>query len=614
MTLPPDRVETIIRRVLDDSQEPTGRAGGAWRRLWTAYLKPHLGILGLLFGIMAVWGPVPLAIPLVQKFVVDDVLRGGAALTHPEEWAERLPLLGWAVLWNLLIYGAFFFFQWAQQACALNVSQRITYALRKDLYEKLQRLHIGFFDRTQTGRLMSRLLDDVNVIQQAASNHLAQFVGQFTKFIGATIVMYWINVPLSLAVTAAVPFYLGLFLYLRPRIRRTNIAISRMNSRTIGHTEERIAAIRVLKAFHAERREFARFAALIHDSVRLQIRTAVYKLSLDLFVAALTAGVTGLVLYVGARQIQAGQMTLGAVLAYLGAMSRFLGPVGQMANQATYFQYVGVVLRRVLALLDEPEDVLSGRVRLRGIKGKIEFDNVSFAYPRQIDPALKNITFKIKPGERIALMGPSGAGKTTLFQLLLRFYDPTAGVIRVGGVDLTEANIASLRRHVRMVQQEPFIFSGTLAENLMYGQPDATPDDIRTAAQQAELHEFILSLPEKYETPVGEHGMSLSGGQKQRLALATALLTNPEILLLDDTTSALDAETEAKIRATLEKVLPGHTTLIITQRIATARHCDRIFVLENGCLTQVGPHDTLVQQPGFYQRVFRQQEMTPSES
>jgi ABC-type multidrug transport system fused ATPase/permease subunit len=608
MTLPHDRVELIIRRVLDDSQEPSSHSPGSWRRLWLTYLKPHLGVLTLLLAIMAAWGPLPLAIPLVHKFVIDDVLRGGAALTDPAQWAERLPLLGWAVLWNLLIYGLFFFFHWAQQSAALAVSQRITYALRKDLYEKLQRLHIGFFDRTQTGRLMSRLLDDVNVLQGAASNHLAQLVGQFSKFLGAAIVMYWLNWQLSLALTLVLPFYIGLFLYLRPRIRRTNIAISRMNSRTIGHTEERIAAIRVLQAFNAERREFSRFATLIHDAVRLQVRSAVYKLSLDLFVATLTAVLTGVVIYVGARQIQAGHMSLGAVLAYLGAMSRFFGPIGQVANLATFFQYVGVVLRRVLALMDEPEDVLSGQVRLRGIKGKIEFDAVSFAYPRQIDPALKQISFKIKPGERIALMGPSGAGKTTLFQLLLRFYDPDAGVIRVGGVDLAEANIASLRRHVRMVQQEPFIFSGTLTENLMYGQPDATPEEIRTAAQQAELHDFILSLPEKYETSVGEHGMSLSGGQKQRLALATALLTNPEILLLDDTTSALDAETEAKIRATLEKVLPGHTTLIITQRIATARHCDRILVLENGLLTQNGHHDTLLAHPGFYQRVYHQQE------
>lgn len=613
MTLPSDRVEAIIRRVLDDSQEPAGHIADAWRRLWRGYLQPHLGVLLLLLAIMAAWGPLPLAIPLVHKYVIDDVLRGGAALTDAAQWAERLPQLGWAVFWNLLIYGLFFFFHWAQQSAALAVSQRITYALRKDLYEKLQRLHIGFFDRTQTGRLMSRLLDDVNVLQNAASNHLAQLVGQFAKFIGAAIVMYWLNWPLSLALTLLLPFYVGLFLYLRPRIRRTNIAISRMNSRTIGHTEERIAAIRVLQAFNAERREFSRFAALIHDSVRLQMRSALYRLFLDLFVACLTAVLTGVVIYVGARQIQTGQMTLGAILAYLGAMSRFFGPIGQVANLATYFQYVGVVLRRVLALMDEPEDVLSGQVRLRGIKGKIEFDQVSFAYPRQLDPALKNISFKIKPGERVALMGPSGAGKTTLFQLLLRFYDPTSGVLRVGGVDLADANLASLRRHVRMVQQEPFIFSGTLTENLMYGQPDATPEEIRTAAQQAELHDFIMSLPEKYETPVGEHGMSLSGGQKQRLALATALLTNPEILLLDDTTSALDAETEAKIRATLEKVLPGHTTLIITQRIATARHCDRILVLENGCLTQDGPHDQLIQNPGFYQRIFRQQELDSAE-
>jgi ATP-binding cassette subfamily B protein len=240
--------------------------------------------------------------------------------------------------------------------------------------------------------------------------------------------------------------------------------------------------------------------------------------------------------------------------------------------------------------------------------GRIYFDRVTFRYPGQAAPALEDVSFRAKSGEKLAIMGPSGAGKSTVFQLLLRFYDPQDGAVRVGGVNLREADPTSVRQHIRMVQQEPTVFSGTIVENIRYGKLNATSKQVRQAAGQAELHAFIDSLPNGYRTEVGENGVTLSGGQKQRLALATALLTNPEVLLLDDTTSALDAATEARIRETLEHVLDGRTSLIITQRVATARNCDRILVFENGQITQEGTHAELRSAPGFYRDICLQQE------
>jgi ATP-binding cassette subfamily B protein len=242
------------------------------------------------------------------------------------------------------------------------------------------------------------------------------------------------------------------------------------------------------------------------------------------------------------------------------------------------------------------------------MSGKVRFDHVTFTYPYQEEPALMDVNFRVRPGEKVAIMGPSGSGKSTIFQLLLRFYDPQQGEVRVGGVNLIDAATESIRWHVGMVQQEPVIFSGTLAENIMYGRLAATPSEVIDACKKAEMHDFIMSLPLKYETVVGEQGITLSGGQRQRLALAQALLTDPEILLLDDTTSALDARTEARIRETLNKALEGRTSLIITQRVATARDSDWIMVLENGRATQMGTHEQLKSREGFYRRICEQQD------
>jgi ATP-binding cassette subfamily B protein len=266
-----------------------------------------------------------------------------------------------------------------------------------------------------------------------------------------------------------------------------------------------------------------------------------------------------------------------------------------------------VAVSRAFALLDEKEEVLTGARALEDVRGRIRFEDVSFAYPCQKTSALDRVTFEVRPGERVALMGPSGAGKSTVFELLMRFHDPQSGRVLLDDVPLSEADPASVRRHVCMVLQEPVVFAGSIGEAVAYGRVDATPSAIMRAAEQAELHEFVMSLPLKYETEIGERGVTLSGGQKQRLALATALLTEPEVLLLDDTTSALDAATEARIQATLGRVLAGRTSVIITQRASTARKCDRVIVLERGRVTQEGTHEELALAPGFYRRICRQQ-------
>jgi ATP-binding cassette, subfamily B, bacterial len=423
--------------------------------------------------------------------------------------------------------------------------------------------------------------------------------------IGVLLALNW---KLSLLILAAMPLYAWSFVRLLPIIRKTSIALRRLNSGMYGLAQERIGGVAVVKAFAQERREELTFAARMNHWVRLSMRLINFQEILGLVAGLITAVVTGLIIYIGMTHVRDGTMSLGDVMVFIYALPNLFLQVKALSTVLTAIQAFFVVVRRVFVLLDAKEQVVPGERTLGGTDGTIELDGVWFSYPGQDGHALRDVSFRVEPGERVAIMGPSGSGKTTVFNLICRFYDPQRGAVRVGGIDLVEADPHSVREHVCMVQQEPVIFTGTVGENIAYGHPDARPSDIMRAAKQAELHEFIMTLPVKYETEVGRNGISLSGGQKQRLALATALLTDPEVLLLDDTTSALDAETEARIRATLNNVLAGRTSLIITQRIATARDCHKILVFEDGRVTQVGNHGSLVDRPGFYRRIYQQQE------
>jgi ATP-binding cassette subfamily B protein len=300
-------------------------------------------------------------------------------------------------------------------------------------------------------------------------------------------------------------------------------------------------------------------------------------------------------------------MSVGDFVAFVQAMGSAVMSIERISMLIVRTQETCVVIRRVFSLIDEPEEVESGPTQLQGIRYGVAFDKVTFTYPGQYRPALSRVSFEVHAGEKIALMGPSGSGKSTILWLLLRFYDPQQGLISIDGTDIRDIDISSLRTHICMVQQEPTIFSGSLRDNIAYGREASDTSSIQEAAQMAEIHDFASSLTHGYDTPVGESGVTLSGGQKQRVALAASLLTEPEILLLDDTTSALDAQTEKRIQQTLHTVLQHKTSMVITHRIATAAVCSRIIVLEDGHIIQQGTHRELQKHPGFYRRICEQQ-------
>ncbi len=601
------RLRTIIDRILDDLESYNSRMSADLGRLWRGYLVPHrYRIIAALF-VTGLWSLFPYVTAMLTKFLVDRVLLVDSGY-DPGMMQTQIPLFIRYVVMLFGMWSLFVVCNWVRNRLILDTGQRVIYTLRKELHEKLQVLHIGYFETHETGKVVSRVLDDVKVIHDWTTAHFLDFAANAIRLVVGVGVIFFLNWKLSLLIVFVLPVYGYFYVRIRPELRRTQIAVRRFNSGMYGLSAERIAGINVVQAFGREQREVRTFALRMNNFIRLSLRAVLYSQQLTLIAGMITAMVSGVIIYLGISFVRTGVMSLGEVMAFIQIMPNLFLQVNAITAYLTQIEGVFVVLRRVFNVLDETEDVVPGTSDLSGMNGGISFENVTFFYPGQKNPALREVSFWIKPGEKIALMGPSGAGKSTVFQLLCRFYDPQHGTVRIDGTDLVEADPVAVRKHVRMVQQEPVVFSGTLAENIAYGDLDATPRQIMTATAQAELHGFVMSLPAKYEAEVGRNGVALSGGQKQRLALSTALLTQPEVLLLDDTTSALDAETERRIRGTLDNVLEGRTSIIITQRIATARSCDRILVFENGRLSQQGTHETLKETDGFYRRVLEQQE------
>ncbi len=600
------RAERLMGELMKDSESYNGRVSDDLGRLWQQYLREYRWRIFAAFAITLVWSTHGYIFALATQYLVDDIIKLGTGVSVTLE--EQMPgFYRWAGIvlgtWTMVVVT-----QWVRSRLILGVGQSLIYKLRTELHEKLQVLHIGYFERQETGKLMSRVLEDVWIIREWSTTHAVNILAAVFQLLVGVAVAFWVNWQLTLIIIASMPIYFWAFVQIRPAIRRLNIAMRRLNAGMYARSQERIGAVSLVKAFDQERRETLYFRQRMNNYVRLAMRVINYQGGMVAAAGVITAITTGVVIYVGFSWAQAGRISIGEVVFFMNVMPRLFMQINTLSNVFVQIQAVFVVIKRVFNLLDEDVDVSPGTIELDGIAGRVHFDRVSFKYPGQSSGAIENISFYIAPGEKVALMGPSGAGKTTVFNLILRFYDPHEGSVQIDGIDLVNADPASIRRHAVLVQQEPVIFSGTIAENIVYGRMQSRPSEIMAAARQAELHDFIMTLPVKYETEVGQNGISLSGGQKQRLALATALLTRPEVLLLDDTTSALDAETEARIRTTLDHALEGRTSIIITQRIATARSCDRIIVMDRGRIVQQGTHEELKSEEGFYRKILLQQE------
>jgi ABC-type multidrug transport system fused ATPase/permease subunit len=570
----------------------------ALKRL-VGYLGPYWKPLVATCILLVLQTGLSLLPPLFQREIVDQVIGGR------DPSAQRL---GMMVVGMMGVYGLLALAEFGDQFLRHALGERFLFDLRVRIYDYLQRLSLSFFERTSTGELMSRVTNDVNALEQFVTHGVILTTVDLMRLVGASAVLMVLDWRLALVVLLPVPLIaLGLRRFnrhVRPIYRRVRDRMGDINTRL----QDDLAGIRVVQAFGQEDAELERFRSVSERYYQERVSAirawAAFFPGIS-FVAA-AGGV--LVLGIGARMIIGGQLSLGTLVAFLSYMASFYDPIRRLADVDNTFQQAIAAADRIFELLDEKVDIRDApdAIALNKIKGDVVFHDVHFHYGDG-DEVLHDIDFHIAPGQIVALVGPSGAGKTSIANLLCRFYDPTHGRLLVDGYNLRQVQLRSLRRHVAVVLQDTFLFNATVRENLLYGKPDASEQELIAAAEAACAHEFIEQMPGGYDTEIGERGVKLSGGQRQRLALARAILADPRILILDEATSSVDAEAEYLIQQALEKVMQGRTSLVIAHRLSTIRNADKIIVLHDGKISELGHHDELLASGGLYSQLYRRQ-------
>jgi ATP-binding cassette subfamily B protein len=545
-----------------------------------------------------------------------------AALGYPGNWSKEqliaqlngnargAPQLLLSAVIAILVFavlrGVFAFLQtyWAEKN-----SQAVAYDLRNDLYDKIQRLSFSYHDRNQTGQLMIRATDDVEKVRLFIGQGLLQLVGALILLGGTIFILFATSTTLAWTAMPILPIAMVLFAIFssvaQPMFKRLQVKLSTLNT----VLQENLAGIKVIKAFTRERQQQAKFRNSADDLMRQGISVA--RLFTFLFpVMFLIANLgQGAILYVGGRQIISGLLTLGEWQEFSLYLIYLFFPIAQLGFIITQYGQAAASADRIFEILDARSDIVDkpDAISLPSMKGEVNFEKVTFRYFGGGDPVLKDVTFEAHPGQRIALLGATGSGKSTIINLLPRFYDPTEGRITIDGYDLRDLKIDSLRRQIGIVLQETTLFSGTIRENICFGRSEASDQEVVAAAKAAQAHDFIWAFPDGYETHVGERGTTLSGGQKQRLAIARALLLDPRILILDDSTSSVDMATEALIQVALNTLMQGRTSFVIAQRISTVMSADKILVLDRGEVVAQGKHAELMENEPIYAEIYNSQ-------
>ncbi len=589
--------------------ERTTKLPSLWRAesvrvLWRSYgyLRPYGRVIAGAYAAVLVITLLNVAIPQFIRVIVDHGLRLG-----------NLAFVGQAVLGLMGLAAVRAGLTFLQQRWLEVAAQNVAYDMRNDIQTKLTDLSFSYHDRTEVGQLLSRAIQDVERIRFLTGRATWRLVDGLVLLVSTAVLLVWMNPSLAVLVLLIVPFLLHRGLVYAGRARPLSVVIQDQLGRVTTLLEQGVRGMRVVKAFAQSPAEIKRFEVANEGWFRLSAQSsrldAVNVPLMDLIVNAGTV----LILLYGGWQVIHNALTLGELVAFTTYLAQLAGPVRVMSRVIPAIAMASAAGERIFAVLDQAPEVRDApnATVLPPRRGHVRFEDVSLAYDGR-RPAVSHITFEARPGQIVALLGATGAGKSTLTYLISRFYDPTHGRVTIDGYDLRQVTRASLRGQIGVVLQETILFAATIRENIAFGRPSASEAEIVAAAEAAQAHDFITSFPEGYDTHVGEKGVTLSGGQKQRLAIARALLTDPRILILDDATASVDTETERLIQAVLDRLMEGRTTFIIAHRLSTLRRADEILVLEHGRIVAWGTHQSLMAASPLYAAIVeRQQRLEP---
>jgi ABC-type multidrug transport system fused ATPase/permease subunit len=569
------------------------------------HVRPYRREAWIAIALVLVTTALDLSIPYMLGLSV-DIVTGETRRGYLG--ASGTTALNWLALTFLAVVALRFVCRNRELYLIASLGQKIVYDLRALMFRHIQRLGIRYIDRRGVGSIMSRLQNDVSVIDQLFTDGLIEILSQFAILIGIIILMLLLNWKLALVAFAVLPIMIVLMVYWRRRAiltyRQTRITIARVNA----FLAENIAGIRVIQSFTREPVNRAQFNDINDDNLQANLDAARLSAFLFPFVTFVEALATALVLFVGGRMVLGGDaFTVGELVTFVAFIARFYEPINHLSQGYNTMQAATAAGERIFEILDADVEITdkSGAVELPRIRGHVQFDHVRFGYTDV--EVLHDISLDVRPGESIAFVGETGAGKTSMISVLARFYDIWDGAIRIDGYDIRDVTQRSLRSQLGVVLQDTFLFAGTIRDNIRFGRPDATHDEIVAAATAVGAHDFIMQLAGGYDAEVHERGATLSVGQRQLLSFARALLADPRIIILDEATSSVDTETELVIQAALRRLLAGRTSFIIAHRLSTIRESSRVVVLEHGRIVEMGSHDALLESRGPYYNLYTMQ-------
>ena len=587
-------------------------------RLIRELVRPYRGSLSIILAAMLVETAMSLAAPWPLKIIIDNVVGTHKMtpwvheLVRPMlEGGGRLKVAGLAALASVLIAVIGALATYIDNYYTESVGQWVAHDLRMRTYHHLQRLSLGYFDTHQTGPLLSTITTDIQTIQGFASSSTLDIQIDMLTIVAMLGLMFWLNWDFTLIALGLTPFLLLFVSRFKKAVKKATHAVRKEQAEIVAVVQQGLESVRVVQAFGRQEMEQQQLGQVSEATVKAALAARRVKSLLSPAVTTTVAICTALVLWRGAALILRGAMTVGALTVYLAYLNKFFKPVKDLASSTNQIAQAAVGVDRIRAILDTDTIIPEKPDAIAPVlKGEIVFEHVAFGYDPKV-PVLKDVSLTIRPGEMVGVVGPTGSGKSTVVSLIPRFYDANQGSVKLDGNDVRDLQVKSLRDQIGYVLQDTILFRGTVADNIAFGRPEATRDEIIAAAKLANADEFIAKMPNGYDTMVGERGMTLSGGQRQRIGIARVMIRNSPILLLDEPTAALDSESEKAVIEALERLMKGRTVVTIAHRLSTIRDANQIVVIANGVVAESGPHDELLARGGIYAELYRTQFETP---